>query len=778
MSEQDNINEAELGDVSFQPLPNIITAFSADASPFEALAESIDNSIDHVRSRAYEGEDLHGDLEISITFDVGPTPAESSIAIEDNAGGVDSTNLSRFFQWGASVTAPESIGRFGVGASRIAALGDRIVYQSRSHGQASGYGFEVNVAEMEEHEGEVTEDTYTANRKTIEDLPEGHTRIIIRNLKRSVPEILGIDTSREKDDEQPVLEVEEIKKDEWQTAVAELADQFGDYFEYYISEGVQFREDYFDTGIEQIDVSIEVGLAVDEKDVSITEEASPPPEINYSYLPFDSLGPRRYEGVPFDEDDETASEEVSIRADIEVGLMLEADSDRSGLTILANNRKILSRDISNPLFSSDYLGRFRSEAGHSRLVIEVSLRGETEAMPINSLKSDIDMNSPIAEPLLRIVKNAAKQYRKQTYSSMPDWILSVYEQDHPFAANGGEVAVFDKSGSTTNSVRFRNQPGSSGKRTFTERDRLKAIVKVHRALRIYDESQLVPKEVAAYERYFNEEYQEDVAEFEFAPDSPVETKGPELDWGLVSITADEEAIESVNTILQMARQHYNRGGRIDEADYLQSWQLPRYKEKLRELAGTQDLDETDLESWDKLSDDVLLEAARDLVNQLERIPNKEDMDQYGIYRADIYIDRFGSWKSVLETIGVKEEEDKDREVKETTHTEELVGTESTEETLSDDQIRSWSVEDGNGQSTKPRTRAVDASATTSGKTAQRPPSIKGIGIATDEGYYRIPEEDRELIENVLGITKDSDPEEAWESLKEVLEWYQQMPTSD
>ncbi|MDG5761343.1 ATP-binding protein [Natronococcus sp. A-GB1] len=772
MSEKNNANEAELGDVSFQPLPNIITAFSADASPFEALAESVDNSIDHVRSRAYEGEDPQDDLEISITFDVGPTPAESSIAIEDNAGGVSSENLSRFFQWGASVTAPESIGRFGVGASRIAALGERIIYQSRSQNQAVGYGFEVNVAEMENHEGDVTEDTYTANRETVEDLEEGHTRVIIRDLKRSVPEILGIDTNSAVDEEQQILN-DNVAEEEWQTAIEKFAKQFGDYFERYITEGVQFDAEYFRTSTKQIDVSIDVHL--EDNGVSLTEEASPPREIDYSYLPFDSLGPRRYEGVPFDQDDETAPENASIRADIEVGLMCKADRDQSGLTILANNRKILSRDTSNPLFSSDYLGRFRSESGHARLVIEVSLRGETEEMPINSLKSDLDMNSPVAEPLLRIVKNAAKQYRKQTYSSMPDWILNVYNQEHSFAANNGEVAIFDKSDSTTNSARFRNQPGSSGKREFAERDRLRAIVKVHQALRISDESPLLPKEVAAYKRYFNSEYQEEVDDLEFASENPVETEGPELDWEEVSITADADKIYPVSTVIQMAKQHSKAGGRIDEGDVLESWKIPRYQEELRKRFGVQDLDEADIEVWDELPENVLIEGAVDLVDQLEWVPDKEDMDERGMYPSELYIERFGSWESVLVSIGAI---DTPTEEETLTETDKTTTEKSTERTPADGQARSMSSVDSSGQSLDTTTESVDASTGSSERTTRTSSSVKGPGIATESGYYRIPEEDKELLEDVLGITEESDPEEAWKSLKAVLEWYQQVPTPE
>jgi|AntDeeMetagen192_2_1112575.scaffolds.fasta_scaffold04104_3 hypothetical protein len=55
------------------------------------------------------------------------------------------------------------------------------------------------------------------------------------------------------------------------------------------------------------------------------------------------------------------------------------------------------------------------------------------------------------------MKNTAKQYRKQTYSSLPKWLLNVYDADHPFAENGGAIQTFDMSRPTTNSARFRNR---------------------------------------------------------------------------------------------------------------------------------------------------------------------------------------------------------------------------------------------------------------------------------------------------------------------------------
>lgn len=742
----------ELEPVTFQPLPNIITAFSADASAFEALSESIDNSVDYVRSRAYDGDIPKEELKIRITFDAKGEQGAHRIIIEDNAGGVKPSNLSRFFQWGASVTAPESIGRFGVGASRIAALGGKIQYQSRAIGEDQGYGFEVDVSEMEAHDGEVTDETYQAERQPVDDLAEGNTRIIISDLKREFTNIFNISP-----EESESADEDEIKKNRWQQAIDDIADQFGDYFEEYITDGINLDADYFPENETNVEVSI--GVQFKNDDFDLTSMATPPSEIAYSYLPFDSLGPRRYTDIPFDESDEILPEEASIQADIEVGLMLQADDTKAGLTLYANDRKIISRNTSNPLFSSDYLGPYRSESGHSRLVVSVELNGDIDSMPVNSMKSDFDMNSPIADPLLRITKNAVKRYRKQTYSSMPSWILGVYDSEHPYAANGGAVDEFDKSTATTNSARFRKQPGSSGgKRMFPDRDRLRAIVKVHRALRIRDSTPLKPMEEPAYTNYFETQYVEDI-DSEFAPSEPHQLEGPDLDWLEVSITADETNLEPITTITRLANDHFDRGGRADQTNQLHAWQIPRYREELCGLAGKANLDETDLEVWEEIPKASLLSALNSLANSLDRRPTADDMDELGPYKASLYAERFDTWDTAIGAAGLGDSSERG-----TDETEDSQDTESTDDT--DDESQTGFGDFGSESS-------PDQSGDSNSSDNQE--QFDGVGVVVNGEAYRIPEAEQEMVLELLDVDDNDEPATVWQQLKEILEWYQQMP---
>lgn len=723
----------ELDPVSFEPLPRIITAFSADASPFEALAETVDNAIDYARARAYEGNEPEEDLKIRIEFNVGDSQEDSHILIEDNAGGVASKNLSRFFQWGRSVTAPESIGRFGVGASRVAALGQRLEYQSRSFDQDVGHGFEVDVAEMETHEGDVTEDTYRAERRIIEDLEEGHSRVVVKNLRRGISSILAIDQTSDSESgmESSLNDVEYdtiyrgVPIEEWESGLNRMANQFGDVFELFITEGIDFEEEWFeDIETTQINVDIELTLNIDEW--SYSTDASTPDPVEYSYLPFDNLGPRKYLEIPFDENESVDPSNASVRADILVGLMTRAEDEKAGLTLIANGRKILSRDTTNPLFSSDYLGAYRAERGHGRISITVEMKGKTEDMPINSLKSDFDMNSPIADPLLRITKNAARFYWKQDYTKMPDWVLRPYDQNDEFAAHGGRIIEYYKGDSSINSARFRRQPGESdGRRSFIDRDRIRAKVKVHRSLRITDREALVPTEGPAYNYYMDNRYDVDTSNYRYAPSVPIEMdgQGPELDWDDVNLTVDDDAIDIVAEIIRMAKHHAQNGGRVDELDFIENWQLPRYHEELKSELNVEDLENSDLELWINIPDTVLLEELDWVVAEFGPDITRADIEEFSAYPLEIYEEVFTNIEEALSQL------EQDYELTARAETK---------------------IESG------------DSSEWTS------PP---GPGIGFNDEYYQVENEEVSRVLEIIELDEDASPEEFWSQLLKALEDY-------
>jgi len=55
-------------------------------------------------------------------------------------------------------------------------------------------------------------------------------------------------------------------------------------------------------------------------------------------------------------------------------------------------------------------------------------------------------------------------------------------------------------------------------------------------------------------------------------------------------------------------------------------------------------------------------------------------------------------------------------------------------------------------------------------------NLDGSGIVVNGQFYRIESEDMDLLREILDLSDDSEPEEAWSELRDVLEWYRQMPS--
>ncbi len=127
-----------------------------------------------------------------------------------------------------------------------------------------------------------------------------------------------------------------------------------------------------------------------------------------------------------------------------------------------------------------------------------------------------------------------------------------------------------------------------------------------------------------------------------------------LDWDEVSITADDEKLEIISWILRVSKNHFDAGGRADETDELVEWQIPRYQEELRKRTSVTDLDESQLEVWDQIPEQVLLATLTDLSSDLDEIPERSDLETFAPGLVELYEDRFGSWNSTLESAGLAE----------------------------------------------------------------------------------------------------------------------------
>lgn len=571
--------------VEYQPLPNIYQAVAAGASPFAIVTEIVDNSIDFVRRQALDGAKYPNTLEFTVML------THERIIFIDNAGGLSPDELDRLFRLGQTEAPPEGIGRFGVGAKRLIGLGDRIKYESHATGYQIGAGFEVAVDELESDgspEGANLEETYQSDVYQVEDLDEGTTRIIVEGLNEGVwNTLIGRD------------EEGEIERD----ASGSLW-RLGETYEHFLTDGIHI-------GPSSTSKSTHIDFELTWKDTSRDREISvtAPDPIEFSYVPFDGLHPRRYKQIPFANTDLTPDEDP-LRADITVGLMPQSDPGNAGLTLTMNDRNVLFRDTANDLFSTRYLGKFRASAGHGRLYCVVELYGSPEKMPWADTKDSLDTTEEVTDHLLNITENALSEYRRQNYESFPDWMLLPYAKSNLDDFDTGvrgpvqrnidkkDVEVIDKSNSKVNNPRFNIKPGESRSdkyyRSYPERDRLIKTVQLHSELHIRVDDVVPPSARPAYEEYFDREFENNKL-IKLSADA-----APEIKDYRIPIT-DTEQIPLIADIEKLAQLHLEEmKGLTQNTQGVPRWLLPRYREERDGGEDSPELDfieEFDLQVW-------------------------------------------------------------------------------------------------------------------------------------------------------------------------------------
>ncbi|MBV0924750.1 ATP-binding protein [Halomicroarcula limicola] len=583
--------------VEYQPLPNIYRAFAAGASPYAIVSETIDNSIDFVRRQALDGAKYPDTLKVEVRYEPPSTTesdAENSavddqsperLIIVDNAGGVPPNELARFFQLGHTDAPPEGIGRFGVGAKRLIGIGDRIKYESHANGYEVAAGFEVDARDLKATENNklADDDVYQSDVYRVDDLEEGHTRIIVEDLNENVwSNLLGRD------------------RDEIDERASDSLWRLGETYEHFLRNGIHIAAPSSET-----EGSIEFELSWSGPEHG--EQVDVPNPVQLSWLPLDGLHPRRYERLPFANTTEIELEDA-LRADITVALMPSSKPKDAGLTVTMNNRNVLFRDTDNDLFSTRYLGKFRESQGHGRLHCVIELYGPAEDMPWSDTKDGLDGTQEITDHLLNVTENALSEYRRQTYENLPKWILAAYSgediqtfDNHIRDEISETVETIDKSNSKVNSPRFNEKPGSTatGKyyRLYPERDGLIKRVRLHSELRIRADDSVAIKGLPAYRRYFETEYDhESITEL-----SPKECPDPE-DFEVPVFADSPNTIPLIEDIKKLAETHAAEERAItNETDGVPAWLLPRYQEEFKQhgttLESATTIGEFDFDSW-------------------------------------------------------------------------------------------------------------------------------------------------------------------------------------
>lgn len=570
-----SIEDMDIPDrVEYQPLPAIYEAFAAGTSPYVAVTEVIDNAIDYVRVQGEDG-DAPDELVVEISFESGEEGESGKLVIEDNSGGVQPSELRRFFQLGRTVTPEHGIGRFGVGAKRLIAIGQKIKYQSRAQGNPVGVGFEVNRQDLEDNRDSVDDDVYQSSTEVVDDLDEGHTRIVVTDLNQGVYSRLF---ERRNETDSPEMSL-------W---------RLGETYEHFLKEGISI-DAFADSG----DIGFQILLSDD--DELDEEEVRLPEEVELCYLPFDGLSPRTYKNLPFSEsnevdvsDDPTEDPDEVLRVDITAGLMTSNDREKAGLTVTMNNRVILFRDTDNDLFTSRHLKNFNSARGHGRVYCELSIRGASDELPWNDYKDGFNPAKDVTDEILGVVGNALEEYMAQTYDKLPSWMLSAY----PPSPDDTPLEI-DKSGSKVNNPRFNRKPGESNRgrsyRNYPQRDRIRKLVKLHSALRVFAPQKAEDQELPAYETFFELEYPHIGDTSEYTPEEPVELNEPEAGLDLEELVVpldddDDRPIPIIYWLKNLAEGHVEDKNLIDETtEGFENWKLPRYSEEHQKARGGSDM---------------------------------------------------------------------------------------------------------------------------------------------------------------------------------------------
>ncbi|MCO8268833.1 hypothetical protein NKF06_20210, partial [Haloferax sp. AB510] len=266
-----------------------------------------------------------------------------------------------------------------------------------------------------------------------------------------------------------------------------------------------------------------------------------------------------------------------------------------------------------------------------RLHCIVSVHGDAEDMPWSDTKDTLDGTQQVTEEILNVAENALKEYRRQTYHHLPDWILSTYslanlKQRGYYQREGIRThpEFIDKSNSKTNSPRFNRKPGervsTSSYRQFPVRDRLVRTAFLHGALRIRCDEVFEDTQKPAYANYFDEKYSgPEVHEF-------AESDLPVVEDYFVPLKGDDKDTPPlVEDIKKLAAEHASNRRRLtSETVGVDRWLLPRYTEELQNELDGDDIEELspvesfDLGDWRRdhsVSDDVRVDELHEPLEQ-------------------------------------------------------------------------------------------------------------------------------------------------------------------
>lgn len=363
------------------PSKNILESLVADLSHPEAIGELIDNSIDGARRNDIDT------LDVDITYSKETRgPHSDRLIIEDTGGGVNKNQLENLIKLADNIDDREEnkIGAFGIGLLRsVCKLGGEVKIETRKN---NGESFLLEIPENWWDDSEWTVKVYTTKNP----IKAGRTKITIYDLDFDFRESLE--------------EVENY-----------LSSVYNRYLEN----------------------KQEINLNIDINGKSITSNE----EIAWSYSPF-GFHPRKYKNVPLNPNDK---KEDRVYATVTVGLLRKGSSSKSGTDIYCQGRKIVSRSSSRDGYfgdEEDYLGDFTREA-RFRMIVEFNAEQNTQILPWESNKSDINLSSPIFRKGYKLVEKVAQTFYDARYNIKKP-LIQPYDSENPNSYNNGEIVIVEQ----------------------------------------------------------------------------------------------------------------------------------------------------------------------------------------------------------------------------------------------------------------------------------------------------------------------------------------------
>lgn len=365
---------------------------SQDLFKQDAVKELIDNAIDNWGRITDRTEPAKVDIDIE----------PKKIRVKDNTGGIPDEKIEKVFSQGETLkNTPEwSIGGYALGAkkaiTKLGGLGegafDEAKISSRSRDSSDTYGYTIDRSWFQD------EDKWKVERQIYNNLQKGESELVIRTTEKLWNQ----------------EDIDDLRKDLRKT------------YKKFLEESAQEQSAQFNI-------------------ILNGDPVQPPESIEWTYIPISDLYPRKYKNIQIN----PKYNLNEIRMEIEVGLMLEENSQMAGTDMYFQDRLVLRADTSEEGgfgTGETAIGQFTSKHDRLKARVEVFTRGDASNLPWDTQKKSVEPDRDIYPKIIEFVK----PYFNADSSLVSDNIAHSYDQDSNYAANNGEIKEIDVSDTESN----------------------------------------------------------------------------------------------------------------------------------------------------------------------------------------------------------------------------------------------------------------------------------------------------------------------------------------